>query len=497
MGGGLAKSYLVVLSLAWILPAWCFGASTVSGQCLLLVLAGAALLLAWMQRRSRGREPDLNERDALDAGLRSRSGNKARWAYAGSVLFLCYVLVQALNPAFGFERGWPVGRLFEIPHVAWLPSGMATPFSASAAGGGGAVPCENSWRYLLIFSGAAMLVWATAAGVHQTGLLRRWLEVMFVHAVVFSVVAIVHNVSGSRLTYWLFYDPANRLGGPQFPNGNQQGAYQVILLAITLAAARVGSGARPFAALRWRRRLMLAAPAIVWLGCVSGRHRAGILLGTALVVFALLQIWWRARSRVRLKIAVLAVCGAAVLATGVSVAPPLRETFGRFAEFRDAPALLLRGGNFRTLQHEVAWGIFGDARAFGRGGGCYLYLFNEYYRRVPELAAELDAQKLNRVVFPHADGDWQEFLAEYGIAGMALFVMPLMCWLAWLLPRWRRARAGVWMLAAGVACVLAQATIDPVFRNPVVLATTACAAWLAAQLHHARGIFRQRARGRG
>lgn len=465
---GLEKKYLAVLSLAWVLPAWWMGASGVFGQWMLLLLAGTALVLAWM----------LPKRDA-----RAAEGKKHWWPVGGSVAFLGFVFVQALNPAFGFAAGWPVGSLVGIPHVAWLPSGMATPFSG---GQNGTVPYENSWRYLLIFSGAAMLLWATASGVRRTELARRWLEVLLAHAVFFSVVALLHNVSGSRLTYWFFYDPANRLGGPQFPNGNQQSAYQVILLAITLAAARVRSEARPFPTVRWRSWLMFGACALVWLGCVSGRHRSGILLGSALVGLALLQIWWRARARTRLKVALIGVCGAAVLAAGISVVPPLRETAERFAEFRAEPATILRGGNFRMLQHEVAWRMFDDARVFGWGGGCYLYLYNGYYRQVPELARELEAQGLNRIVFPHADSDWAEFLAEYGIAGTSLFVAPLLCWLAWFLPRAKRTRAEVWLLAAGVACVLTQASIDPALRNPVVLSATAGAAWLAVKLHRAR-----------
>jgi len=482
-----AKWFLLVLSSAWVLPAWWFGASHVGGEWLLLLLATAALILALLRkyRPKPSRYDTANERRAATPRYRTWGHNRAFWAGGASLLFLGYILLQALNSEYGFVPGWPVGKLFPQPHLAWLPSGLATPFSAFSQDANGAVPFENAWRYLLIFSGAIVLMWATALGLNRTRLVRAWLEMMLAHAVLFSAVALAHNLSGSRLTYWFFYDPANRLGGSQFPNGNQQGAYQLILLAITLAAAFTCSEARPFPALRKRRVWMIFAPLIVWLGVVTGWHRAGLLLGTFLMLFALALAWQRGNARTRAWLAGFAACGMAILLAGFLSVRSLRETTGRFSEVLDNPSALLAGGEFRSWQHEVAWQMHRDAPWYGWGAGSYLYLFGTYYPRVPQLTAHFEAQRLNRVVFAHADGDWLEFLLEYGIVGMALLMTPAICWLAWLLPRVRRVGREVWLLTAGIACVSAQAAIDPALRNPMVFSGVAALAWLAIMLHRA------------
>ncbi|OAM91280.1 O-antigen ligase family protein [Termitidicoccus mucosus] len=486
----LAKVYLVLLSAAWIVPAWWLGGSTVSGQWILLVLAGAALAAAVWRRAVSPHDgflrspPDGAEDEAGASAPVPGGGIKAAaWCYGAAGLFLFYLLVQALNPAFRFSAGHPVGTLREIGHVPWLPSGIIAPF---AAGWEGSPPFENPWRYLLVFGGAVALVCATTLGLNRVTLVRRWLEVMLAHAAMFSAVSLAHNLSGSRLTYWFLYDAANRLGGPVFPNGNQQGAYQLLLLAVALAALFVRSGARPFPSLPHRGVWLGAAVTLVWLGVMSGRHRAGMVLGAMLAVAAVFLAWRRAANpAVKRRVVVAAAAGVAVMLAGILTVPAWRETAARFGEVA-GPRELVRGGSFRPLLHETAWLMSKDERLFGWGGGAYLYLFNEYSASVPDLAAAFERQGLHRVVFAHADSDWLEFLVEYGILGLAFLATPLVCWLGWLARRARRLPAATWMLTAGALAVFAQATLDPVFRNPVTLAALVIVFWTGVRLHQIR-----------
>ncbi len=466
------KVYLVLLAAAWIVPAWWLGASTVSGQWILLALAVPALAAALWRRATAAPAP------ASGGGMKAPA-----WCYGAAGLFLVCLLVQALNPALRFSAGHPVGTLREIGHVPWLPSGMIAPF---AAAGEGSPPFENSWRHLLVFGGAAALVCATTLGLNRATLVRRWLEVMLAHAVAFSAVSLAHNLSGSRLTYWFLYDAANRLGGPVFPNGNQQGAYQLLLLTLALAAMLVRTRARPFPGLPHRGVWLGAAVALAWLGVMSGRHRAGMVLGAGLAGVAVFLVWRRAAGpAAKRRMVVATAAGAAVLLAGMLTVPAWRETAVRFGEV-SGPGTLVRGGSFRPLLHEAAWLMSKDERLFGWGGGAYLYLFNEYSARVPGLTAVFERQGLHRVVFAHADNDWLELLVEHGILGLALLATPLACWLAWLARRVRRVPTATWMLAAGALAVFVQATIDPVFRNPVTLAALVAVPWVGVRLHQIR-----------
>jgi O-antigen ligase len=324
-------------------------------------------------------------------------------------------------------------------------------------------------------------------GVNTVSRVRLALEWGVMHAALFSALALAHNLSGATLTYWKFYDPVYRLGGPQFPHDNQQVAYQLLLLTGVLAAGFAGGEARPFAQQRWRRLWLLGAIALVYAGTVTCRPRSGLLLGTVLVVAALALRGVRAKPEHRRRVAWFAVAAAGALALALTTVRPLRETVARFGEFSRQPSTVFTGGSFRPLQHRVAWAMVADQPWLGWGGGSYLYLSPVYAPRVPELMQALRNQRQNhRPVFPHADGDWLEFIVEYGVAGAALLVTIAVSWLVWMLGRIRLLGTSSLVMAAGVLLVLAQALIDPVLRNPVVLATLAATAWLAVMLQRER-----------
>jgi O-antigen ligase len=152
-------------------------------------------------------------------------------------------------------------------------------------------------------------------------------------------------------------------------------------------------------------------------------------------------------------------------------------------ELAGDPRALLAGGSYRQILHDIAWEMTLDRPWFGHGAGCYVLLFTEYHPRVPAYMAALrrDHPTTHRPIHFHADGDWLEFTAEYGLVGTALLALP---WLGWLLALHRSRPLGpaAALLALGPVLLLAHGWVDFVLRNPAVVGLAAGLAVLSIDL---------------
>ncbi len=461
---------LAALAAAWVVPAWWLGAATVSAQWTAAGLGAFALAAAVLARRS------APEGRHLPPALHRPMATFAILAFLG--LLLC----QALNPDRVLVPGRPVGELQPIAHLAWLPAGIAGPFDQ--------LPRDhlyyaNAWRHLLVAAATLAPLAALAALPRRAAIVRAVLAILFLHGVAFSAFAFAHNLSGSKAVLWLVTDANFHLGAPQFLGKNQQAAYQVLLLAAALGAWFAPAAFRPWNTARRRDLWLGLGTLVVLLGTATTRSRAG-LAATAclLVVVAFTQLWPRrhllfANRRLLRGCAVASVAALALLA----LLPPVRTTLGRVGELAHAPADLLFGGSHRRILHAIAWQMTLDRPWFGHGAGCYLLLFTGYHPQVPAYMEAIRRHNpdTHRIAVTHADGDWVEFTAEYGLVGTALLATP---WLAWLgaLRRLRPLAAAVPPLAAGPALVLLHGWVDFVLRNPAILGLAAALAVLSIRL---------------
>ncbi len=460
---------LATLTVAWVVPAWWLGASTVQGQSFAAAAGALAVLAALFARRS----PAAVRRPA-----------PTTLAIGGSlVAFVALLLCQALNPdRMLVPDRRPVGLLQPLAHSAWLPTGIAGPFDRLP---GDFLLFADAWRHLLIALAALLPLCACALLLRRPAVLRALLGLLFVHAVLFSTFALAHNLSGSKAVLWIVTDAASHLGAPQFPFKNQQASYQLLLLALAVGAWLAPEPCRPWSAARHRSRWIALGLCLVFLGTVTTRSRfalAGTLALSGLV--ALLLLWphrhaWRRHRRG------LALAGAAVLLSlaGLACMPPVRATLGRVAELAREPADLLVGGSYRRILRDIAWEMTKDRPWFGHGAGCYVLLFTTYHPRVPAFmdAVRRHQPNWNRPVHVHADSDWIEFTAEYGAVGTALFATPWLLWLA-TLRRLRPLAPAVLLTASGALLVLAHGWIDFVLRNPAILGLAAAAALLSVAI---------------
>ncbi len=459
---------VALLAAAWVVPAWWLGTLTVGSQLYGAAAGAVALLFAGLARHAGPPSPPVHPPRILPL-----------LSVVCLSAFLALLLCQALNPDRLLIPGPQVGTLQPLPHLAWLPTGLACPFDRLP---GDTLLFTNAWRHLLVAAAVLLPLGALLVLPSRPPLVRALLGLLFLHAVLFSAFAFVHNLSGSRAVLWFVTDPNFHLGAPQFPFKNQQAAYQVLLFALTLSLRFAPPPLQPWPGLPGRNRWFAIGTAIVFFGTVTTRSRAGLLTAAVLVVVAVALALWPHRGEWRRHRRALAVSGIAALVALVTLVslPPVRATLHRAVELARSPGDLLVGGSFRRILHDIAWEMTLDRPWFGHGAGCYLPLFPEYRPRVPAYLETVRREHpdTNRPVHTHADGDWIEFTAEYGFVGTALLAAP---WLAWLaaLHRLRPSAPAAILLAAGPVLVLVHGWIDFVLRNPAILALAAALAVLA------------------
>ena len=130
--------------------------------------------------------------------------------------------------------------------------------------------------------------------------------------------------------------------------------------------------------------------------------------------------------------------------------------------------LVLHGGHYRSLLHEIALEMFSEKPLTGWGGGSFLYNYASYEHRVPEMA-ENRPNFSYYLLNSHADGDWYQFLAEYGLIGSSLFAAVWVPILFLWCKNYRRQKV-ILLLAGGACClILYHGLIDRPFRNTGVV----------------------------
>lgn len=475
------RAALSALGFAWIVPAWWLGASTAAGQMLAAAAGALALVLARLAVHRR-RLVAWPATDEIGAGSPRADAAPlfSPFVVFCILAFVGLLLCQAINPdRLLIPDRRPVGALVPLGHRDWLPTGIAGPFGRLP---GDFLDFANAWRHLLVAAAVALPLAGFAAFRRRPPVLRAALGLLALHAVLFSTFAFVHNLSGSHAVLWLVSDSAFHLGAPQFPFKNQQAAYQVLLFALALAAWFAPAAFRPWPALRRRNLWFGLGVALVFLGTITTRSRAGLAGAAALAALAALFALWPDRRRWLAHPGALALgaAGALAIAAAFALLPPVRATLLRVADLAREPGDLLAGGSYRRILHDIAWQMTLDRPWLGHGAGCYVLLFAEYQKRVPAFAEAVHRfqPNWNRPVHVHADSDWIEFTAEYGFVGTALFAAPWFVWLAALRRAWTFAPAAV-LLTAGASFVLAHGWIDFVLRNPAVLGLASVAALLA------------------
>ena len=387
--------------------------------------------------------------------------------WAGLVLF-AYITVQGLNPAWTYasnSRGW---WMVARPHLDWLPSGVDGRFFF----GGG------SWRTLIVFASAWLLVCSIWIGFTRRRTAQFLLIVLTVNGLALAIFALVQRVTQARLIYWRVPSPNESFFGP-FIYKNHAGAYLLLILATSLALAA-------WYYLRGLRRLEKSNPAglFVFFGVVvavdiivSYARGATIVmlayLTVAMVAFIFFQVSNPNLLRKPIVIAVMLVGFGALVWTSLQALAADRA-WDRMRQLLDDKDLSVRS---RELATAATWDMVQAHPWYGSGAGSFRYLFPIYQQQYPEIFKE----GRDQLFWQNAHNDLVQFPAELGVVGCAILLFGAAFW------AWRLLRAYFWenplslLMTAGLLLLVAHGWTDFIFENPAVLLTW-CALWPATVL---------------
>jgi O-antigen ligase len=402
------------------------------------------------------------------------------------LLFVGYVYLQARNPSLRVAISGKLWVLSSLQTAAPGPHSIDAPLDFLS---GDWMPYRNAWRYLLVFGACWIYAAGLVLGLVERADARRWVLAVGLNAALLAIVCLVHRALGERLTLWRFADTVGFTGSPVFFYKNHNGAYLAASLAVVLGLAWSTDE-------KLRRHAWEIVALFLWAATVAVNSRVATGLATLWIVGYVVLSWrtaWRERrswSAGRM----LVVGGTVVLLAAIVGLTGGRKAIQRFTPALSSPLEFVRGGEYRGLLRKVGLEMWLDQPVWGWGGGSYLYLFNTYQARVPQIAEQIyrEQPNLNRFYMVSADSDWVEFLVEYGAIGFALlgagFALLLLGWLRW--SGWSQGMP--LFLVAGAVGIVLHGYLDHVLRNPALLFLVVGLMVVAVRLVVSRNVQRHR-----
>jgi len=425
---------------------WALGTMHVWSQLTSLGLAAAGFALATWPRTGSGHRPDQEGEPSRIWPAAQLWRQPVVWA---GLLFLGYITVQGMNPAWRFQSNADVWWLERLDPVAWLPTGVDAPFDRS-----------NPWRALTIFGSLFLLVASVWTGLTR----RRSYHALFVllaaNSVLLALLGLAQRLTRATDIFWS-YRPSNASFVASFIYPNHAGSYLNLTLALTIGLAWWHHQ-------RARRRLenpgrapAFAAGAALIAGLVILSYsRMSIVL--LLTLIRGISRPDRVRRRRSFRAAGLACAACFALALTVMQLERVRQ---RFDEVFAPSGASVRA---RTLAREAATDMLKDYWLIGLGAGCFQYGYPKYTANYPEIDYLENGARRS---WEHAHNDILEFPIELGVIGL----LPLLVVLGRGL--WQFARRRGWdnvlsfAVALGCTLTLLHGWVDFVFQCPAVLLT--------------------------
>ncbi|MCD8481231.1 MAG: O-antigen ligase family protein [Verrucomicrobia bacterium] len=383
------------------------------------------------------------------------------------LLLLIYVWIQSWNIAWVLTFHFGGLLLQPNDHIEWLPSGMQT-----------LLEYKNPFRYLMIFGTCFLWVCALWVGV-QT---RRGFMIMINGvAILFCLYALI-----ALYQYYMGYSKILGIWEPHWQTRDRSRPFFGTLINVNHAGALLILGGSVTMSLFFhylsvaRKRMQSGGPWLVYMAmmvlvtftAVMTLSRAVIAMGVLLtLVFAILlmldagmQRRWKA---VGATVGILLFCTAAV--TWLTWHTLDREEFKQewqsiFAVIQDPHK------DIRTEMNIASMRMLQDHQPFGVGAGGFMYYFPAYQNLFPNtigfraerVTDEQGRSRWQRVrlIWDYAHNDWLQYTIELGYVGVGILAAIFLAW-AGIALRWiRHLRLHHLALYAGLALLLAQATVE-------------------------------------
>lgn len=380
-------------------------------------------------------------------------------------LFLGYILIQALNPAYvyQFEDLSPTRRRWWLepltPRWSELPKGVDTPFEIM-----------NAWRDLMLKTTVALIALTLYFGVDRRRSITFVLWVIFLNGFALAVFAVVSKAMEMEMIFGFYEGPNNNFFGT-FVYRNFGAAFLYLTMAAGMALFFI-----------YRRRSLAALQKsgphfgillliLFVLGSIGYSLSRGGTTWAVAIFMAFLSLWIFSsflRSTGRDRIFLLSGFVLLVIAClGVVTILPYREEFeerfsGLFEEEIDGSR------EARQLAGKVMREAINDNPTFGWGAGSFRHVFALYAAQHPEVS-QPGGPRRARAFWRHGHNDWYEFQFEYGQVGSGL---ALGCALAWIFPFLYRIRfltSASLILAVGFGGLMMHAISEFVLQNLSIL----------------------------
>lgn len=456
------KVLLVLLSIHLAFLPWALGTMALWSQQLSVVLAGAAFLFAVLAN-----PPST----VVIPKIRAWKKLLRSWSFWIGLAVLGYILTQALNPAYRHFELAGQAWLLPIEHISWLPNGMTTPLEQM-----------SPFRHLMIFGSAFLTLWTILLFVERPKSIRFLIGLLTMNGVALGILTFAQLFTGAEAIFWKFPSASDNIYS-SFVYRNHATAYLNLLLALSTGFYFF------FRERAWKTNdraadkspIFFFTSTILFTTVLFSESRGGVIVAAIIflvaIFYTLIQAWKWNRLREGSVISSV-LLGLLILFASVftMVIGPERivERFKLFAEEQG-------GGSVRArmMASQATAEIFHDNWLWGRGAGSFEYAFPEYQKNYPEIHFHETRRGKTYMIWDYAHNDWIQYPAEYGIAGMGLFLAGFIAWLAGLYRhRALRQPIAVWA-TIGVFLTLAHGIGDFVLQNPAVLITVAAAIGLS------------------
>ncbi len=392
------------------------------------------------------------------------------------LLFLIYLLIQALNPYAQVkhwnEEGWDISAskwwLTPLQNIKWLPGGVSAPFDKL-----------NTWRALMNWTTPMLLVWTLWAGLQR----RRSFVILFwvicVNGALLALICTLMrlNANNEVLAGFTFWESNGTYLGP-FLYRNHGAAYLYPSLALC-------GGMFLYHMLRARRRMQKSNPSILFLcmgiliasAIVFSMSRAGLVISGLVVLFFILLFLISLFRQGSIMSAGVGLVSFVVLGSGAGYATyKAIDTELLYADMKELVTnksrVWTRGTslNHRLMMIQATYDLFEERPIQGWGANSFRWTFRRMVlKKEYEPLWYPDVKRRYKAVYIHAHSDWLQFLSELGIVGMILLTAMPLFWFGAFCYYYRAISYEHLMIMSGCVLALLQAAMEFNLSNQAVL----------------------------